>query len=105
MSALRPEKGRDLNFHAVVNDSKFMGLFFSTLIVVGSCQAFFYNLWRILALDNRLSQLDNFADNFWVSDVLGRLLGGLIAYLVGRQLHDYFFGFVGAMIAAFGFGL
>jgi len=36
MSSLRPEKGRDLGFYLVISDSKFLGLFFSTLIIVGA---------------------------------------------------------------------
>lgn len=46
---------------------------------------------------------DSYFDTFWICDILGRIIGGLIAYGLAKSFHEFFFGIIGALITAVGF--
>ena len=47
--------------------------------------------------------IDSYFDTFWLWDVLARIIGGLVAYLLWKSLHEFFFGIIAALITAVGF--
>ena len=90
LAALQPERGTDLDLSQVINDSKFVWIFISTLTIVGSSTAMYLNLWRVLTHDNKMSQLSEYSDMFWICEIFGTSLGGFITYALGQKLHETF---------------
>ena len=50
----------------------------------------YLNLWRVLTHDNKMSQLSEYSDMFWICEIFGTSLGGFITYALGQKLHETF---------------
>jgi hypothetical protein len=97
------KEGKDTSFGDYLKEPKYLALILSSFIVIGTCTTFNFNLFQILFSAGAVDSADNLLDVFWISDVLARIVGGLLAFFTG--VNGYLFAVIAAFLAANGFGL
>ena len=101
-----PERGMESSFLIIIiKDPRFIGLFMSSLAVIGTSSSTYYFLEKqgIKNHQNKANSFEPFFENYWLLDALGRLFCGVNAYLFAKIFPKFFFAIFGILVAILGF--
>ena len=100
-----PERGMESSFLIIIKDPRFIGLFMSSLAVIGTSSSTYYFLEKqgIKNHQNKINTFEPFFENYWLLDALGRLFWGVNAYLFAKIFPKFFFAIFGILVAILGF--
>jgi hypothetical protein len=102
-----PERKREeWTFEEMLGKGKYHALVWSSMIIVGTCSTFSFNIFQTSFAFGQIDNADNFLDTFWAADMFGRIGGGLIAFFMYQELtmNFYQYSVFGAILAVLGFG-
>lgn len=59
------DKRKEMSFEEMLGQAKYLCLAFSSLLVIGTCSTFSFNIFQIAFAYGEIDQADNFLDTFW----------------------------------------
>lgn len=85
------------DFDDAALDPLFLCIFVATAIVIGTCITYAYNMFRVKAMTNSVTNLDTYNDMIWITDFFSRLIVGLLAYFLQDRVREHVFGIIGCI--------
>mmetsp|Transcript_2946 Transcript_2946/g.3470 ORF Transcript_2946/g.3470 Transcript_2946/m.3470 type:complete len:381 (+) Transcript_2946:24-1166(+) len=83
------DKRKEMSFEEMLGQAKYICLAFASMLVIGTCSTFSFNIFQIAFAFGEIDQADNFLDTFWGADMFGRIGGGLLAYFFIDSINGY----------------